>query len=115
MSLSFTNQSLQLLVSVSNSSSFIGPCHNPEHKCCLKVNRYDIEEHSSDGEDDRNTSDDSVSSVVGSSDSIPPKPHSLKSSTKSSFEVSTQPLSGHSMIGPVVNLPVATPPKGDGS
>jgi hypothetical protein len=81
----------------------------------LKVNRYDIEEHSSDGEDDRNTSDDSVSSVVGSSDSIPPKPHSLKSSTKSSFEVSTQPLSGHSMIGPVVNLPVATPPKGDGS
>jgi hypothetical protein len=60
------------------------------------------------------SSNESVSSVVGSSGSITPKPHSLKSSTKSSFEVSSQPWSGPSMIGPVVNLPLAAPSKGDG-
>jgi hypothetical protein len=39
-----------------------------------------------------------------------PKPHLFKSSTKSSFEVSSQPLSGHPMLGPVVNLPLTCLP-----
>jgi hypothetical protein len=49
-SLQSTNQSLQPHVSSSNSSSFIGPHHNPECSTCLKVNRYDVGENSSDGE-----------------------------------------------------------------
>ncbi len=98
MLLSCTNKSLQ--PSASDASSFIGPRCNLEHNTHLKVNRYDVGEDSSDGKNEWTSSNESVLSVVGSSGSIPPKPHSLKSSTKSSFEVSSQPLSGHSMIGP---------------
>jgi hypothetical protein len=45
----------------------------------------------------------------------PPKPHLFKSITKLSFNgVSRQQVSGHSMIGPVLNLHLAAPPRGDG-
>jgi hypothetical protein len=80
---------------------------------CLKVNRYDVVEDSPDGENEWTSSNESISSVVGSSGSITPELHSLKSSTKSSFDVSSPLLSGCSMIGSVVNLPLATPPKED--
>jgi hypothetical protein len=113
MSLSFTNQSLQPNVAASDSSSFFGPHHNPECNTHSKFKRYDIGENSSDGEDEWSSSNKCVSSVVGKC--IAPKPHSFKSITKSSFDVSRQPVLGHSMIGPVVNLPLATPPRGDGS
>jgi hypothetical protein len=97
MSLSFTNQSLQPNVSASNSSLFIGPCHNLECNACSKVNRKDVGEDSSDVENKWSSSNESVSSVVCGSGSITPKPHSFKSITKSSFEVSSQPLSGCSI------------------
>jgi hypothetical protein len=50
-------------------------------------------ELSPDDDDKWTSSHESVSSVVGGSSS-PFKPHSFKSITKSSFEVSSQPLSG---------------------
>jgi hypothetical protein len=114
MSLSFTNQSLEPNVSASDSSSFIGPHCNLEQNTHLKVKRYDIGEDSSDGENEWSSSDEHVSSVVCGRQFITPKPHSFKSITKSSFDVSRQLVSGRSMIGPVVNLPLAAPPRGDG-
>ncbi len=116
MSLSFSNQLMQPNVSASNSSSFIGPHCNPECNAYSKVKRYDIGEHSSDGKNEWFTSNKCVSSVVCSSGSITPKPHSFKSISKLSFNVSRQLVSGCSMIGPVVNLPLAAPaPRGDSS
>jgi hypothetical protein len=61
------------------------------------------------------SSNEHALSVVCGSESIPLKLHSFKSITKLSFNVSRQLVSGHSMIGPVVNLPLASPPRGDGS
>jgi hypothetical protein len=78
MSLSFTNQSLQPDVSASDSSSFIDPHHNPECNTNSKVNRYNIAEDSSDGENEWTSSNKSVLRVFGSSGSIAHKPHSLK-------------------------------------
>jgi hypothetical protein len=94
-----------------NSSQNCVTIWNVPHTCS-KVNRYNVVEDSSDGENEWTSSNESVSSVVGSSGSITPKLHSLKSSTELSFDVSSLLLSGCSMIGPVVNLPLATPPKG---
>ncbi len=64
MSLSFTNQSLQPHVSASNSSSFIGPSCNLECNAHSKVNRYNIGEDSSDGENEWTSSNKSVLSVL---------------------------------------------------
>jgi hypothetical protein len=110
MTLSFTNKSLQPNVSASDSSSFIGLHHNLEHNAHLKVKRYNVGEDSSHGETARVVQfQKHVLSVVCGSGSIPLKPHSFKSNTKSSFDVSRQPVLGQSMIGPVVKLPLAAP------
>ena len=81
MSLSFTNQSLQPNVSASDSSSFIGPCHNLECNAHSKVKRYDIGEDSSDGETVWSSSNEHVLSVVCGSGSIPQSPIHLNQFT----------------------------------
>jgi hypothetical protein len=78
------------------------------------ITTVDIRKDSSDGENEWSSSNEHASSVVCGSQSITLKSHSFKSITKSSFDVSRQLVSGHSMIGPVVNLPLAAPPRGDG-
>jgi hypothetical protein len=94
-SLSCTNQSFQPNVSASESSSFIGPCHNPQRNACSKVKSYDIGEEPPDGENECSISDDHVSSVGDSSQSITSRPDSFKSFTKLSFNgVSRQPVLG---------------------
>jgi hypothetical protein len=60
-----------------------------------KLFSFFLKQMLSDDDDDKWTSsDESVSSFVGSSSS-PFKPHLFESITKSSFKVSRQPLSGH--------------------
>jgi hypothetical protein len=85
---SLTNQSLQPNVSASDSSSFISPRCDPECNTHLKVKNYDVGEDSSD---EWPSSNERVSSAVRGSASIPPKPHSFKPTTKSSFDVIRQP------------------------
>jgi hypothetical protein len=67
MLLSCTNQSLQPNISASDSSSFIGPHHNPKWNACSKVKTYNVGEDSSDGENECSSSNKHVSSVVGGS------------------------------------------------
>jgi hypothetical protein len=110
--LSCTNQSLQPNVSASESSLFIGPHRNPQQNARSKVKSYDIGEEPSDGENKCSISDEHVSSVGGGSGSITSRPDSFKSITKSSFDgVSRQPVLGQSIIGPVLNLHHAAPPR----
>jgi hypothetical protein len=112
MSLSCTNQSLQPNVSASESSSFIGPRCNPKWNACSRVKRYDIGEDSSDGENECSSSNECISSVGGGSQSITSRPDLFKSITKSSFDgVNRQPVLGQSIIGPVLNLHHAVPPR----
>ncbi len=107
--------SLQPYDSASDSSSFIGPHHNLEWNARSKVKRYNVREDSSDGENKCSSSDERVSSVVGGSRSITSKPDSFKSITKLSVDgVSRQPVLGQSIIEPVLNLHLATTPRGDG-
>jgi hypothetical protein len=111
ISLSCTNQSLQPNVSASETSSFIGPCRNPQWNACSKVKSYDIGEEPSNCENKCSISDESVSSVGGSSQPITSRPDSFQSITKSSFNgVSRQPVRGRSIIGPVLNPHHAAPP-----
>jgi hypothetical protein len=58
----------------------------------------------------RGTLSERIHQMVKMSGQVP-----MKSIIKSSFKVSSQLLLGCSMIGPVVNLPLAAPPNGDGS
>jgi hypothetical protein len=97
---------------LNKSSLFIGPHRNPQQNAHSKVKSYDIGEEPSDGENKCSISDEHVSSVGGGSQSITSRPDSLKSITKSSFDgVSRQPVLGQSIIGPVLNLHHAAPPR----
>jgi hypothetical protein len=55
-----------------------------------------------------------VYQVFCGSQSFTLKHHLFKLNNKLSFDVSRQMVSGCSMIGPVVNLPLAAPPRGAG-
>jgi hypothetical protein len=83
-------------------------------ECLLKVKSYDIGEEPSNGENECSISDEHVSSVGGGSQSIKSRPVLFKSITKLSFDgVHRQPVLGHSIIGPVLNLHRAAPPRED--
>jgi hypothetical protein len=83
-------------------------------ECLLKVKSYDIGEEPSNGENECSISDEHVSSVGGGSQSIKSRPVLFKSITKLSFDgVHRQPVLGQSMIGPVLNLHRAAPPRED--
>jgi hypothetical protein len=72
----------------------------------LKIRNY--------GENECSISDEHVSSVGGGSQSIKSRPVLFKSITKLSFDgVHRQPVLGQSMIGPVLNLHRAAPPRED--
>jgi hypothetical protein len=90
------------------------PYRNLQWNAHLKVKSYDIGEEPSDGENGCSISDERVSSVGGGSRSIISRPDLFKSITKSSFDgVSRQPVLGQSIIGPVLNLHHAAPPRED--
>jgi hypothetical protein len=114
MLLSCTNNSLQLQQHISSSdfSSLIGPCQNPDHNAHAKAHSYEVCDDSSDFGTDCTSSDKSA--MVDASDSSFPIPNSFKPSPRSSFEVSNVPLSkGQAMIGPVGNLHLGSPERGD--
>jgi hypothetical protein len=115
MLLSRTNNSLQQHISSSDSSSLIGLRRNPERNARAKANSYKVGDDSSEvGNDCFSCSSDESASVHGGDPSIP-MPNSLKPSPRLSFEVSNVPLSnGHAMTtGPVVNLHLGFPQRGD--
>jgi hypothetical protein len=115
MLLSCTNNSLQQRISSSDSSSLIGLRRNPEHNACVKANSYKVGNDSSEvGNDCFSSSSDESASVDAGDPSIP-MPNSFKPSPRSSFEVSNVLLSkGHAMTtGPVVNLHLGSPERGD--
>jgi hypothetical protein len=115
MLLSCTNNSLQQHISSSDLSSLIGLHHNPECNACAKANSYKVGNDSSEvGNDCFSCSSDESASVDAGDPSIP-MPNSFKPSPRSSFEVSNVPLSnGRAMTtGPVVNLHLGSPKRGD--
>jgi hypothetical protein len=115
MLLSRTNNSLQQRISSSDSSSLIGLHCNPECNVCAKTKSYKVGNDSSEvGNDCTSSSYDESASVDAGNPSIP-MPNSFKPSPRSSFEVSNVPLSkGRAMTtGPVVNLHLGSPERGD--
>jgi hypothetical protein len=117
MLLSCTNNSLQQHISSSDSSSLIGLHHNPECNTRAKANSYKVGNDSSEiGNDCTSSSSDKSASVDAGNPSIP-MPNSFKPSPRLSFEVSNIPLSnGCAMTtGPVVNLHLGSPERGDDS
>jgi hypothetical protein len=115
MLLSHTNNYLRHRISSSDSSSLIGLCHNPECNACAKANSYKAGNDSSEvGNDCTSSSSDESASVDAGHPSIP-MPNSFKPSPRLSFEVSNVPLSkGRAMkTGPVVNLHLGSPERGD--
>jgi hypothetical protein len=106
---------LQQRISSSYSSSLIGLRRNPECNACAKANSYEIGDDSSEVGNNRTTSSSDKSANVNASNSSFPMPNSFKPSPRSSFEVSNVPLSkGHAMTtGPVVNLHLGSPVRGD--
>jgi hypothetical protein len=113
--LSRTNNSVQQRISSSDSSSLIGLRRNPERNARAKANSYKVGNDSSDvGNDCTSSSSDESASVYAGDPSIP-MPNSFKPSPRSSFKVSNIPLSkGHAMTtGPVVNLHLGSPQRGD--
>ena len=62
----------------------------------MKIKNYDVGEDSSD---EWSSSNELVLSVVHSSASMPPKPHSFKPNTKSSFDVILQPKDSQPILG----------------
>jgi hypothetical protein len=115
MLLSCTNNSLQQCISSSDSSSLIGLHRNPECNAHTKANSYKVGNDSSEvGNDCFSYSSDESASVDAGDPSIP-MPNSFKPSPRSSIEVSHVPLSkGHAMTtGPVVNLHLGSPERGD--
>jgi hypothetical protein len=115
MLLSRTNNSLQQHISSSDSSSLIGLRRNPERNARAKANSYKVGDDSSEvGNDCFSCSSDESASVHASDPSMP-MPNSLKPSPRSSFKVSNIPLSnGRAMTtGPVVNLHLGSPQRGD--
>jgi hypothetical protein len=112
MLLSCTNNSLQQHISSSDSSSLIGPHQNPDRNAPVKAYSYKVGDDSSDFGTDCTSSDESA--MVDAGDSSFPIPNSFKPSPRSSFEVSNVPLSkGRAMIGPVGNLHLGSPERGD--
>jgi hypothetical protein len=115
MLLSCTNNSLQQRISSSDSSSLIGLCCNPECNARAKANSYKVGNDSSEvGNDCFSCSSDESASVDAGDPSIP-MPNSFKPSPRLSFKVSNVLLSkGHAMTtGPVVNLHLGSPERGD--
>jgi hypothetical protein len=115
MLLSRTNNSLQQRISFSDSSSLIGLHHNLECNAWAKANSYKVGNDSSEvGNDCTRSSSDESASVDVSNPSIP-MPNSFKPSPRLSFEVSNIPLlKGCAMTtGPVVNLHLGSPERGD--
>jgi hypothetical protein len=106
---------LQQRISSSDSSSLIGLHRNPEHNAHTKANSYEIGDDSSEVGNNRTTSSSDKSANVNASDSSFPMPNLFKPSPRSSFEVSNVPLSkGRAMTtGPVVNLHLGSPVRGD--
>ena len=115
MLLSCTNNSLQQRISSSDSSSLIGLRRNPERNACAKANSYKVGNDSSEVGNDCTSSSSDESASVDAGDPSIPMPNSFKPSPRSSFEVSNIPLSkGHAMTtGPVVNLHLGSPERGD--
>jgi hypothetical protein len=105
----------QQRISSSDSSSLIGLRCNLEHSTHAKANSYKIGDDSSEVGNDRTTSCSDKSANVNASHSSFPMPNSFKPSPRSSFEVSNILLSkGHAKTtGPVVNLHLGSPVRGD--
>jgi hypothetical protein len=115
MLLSRTNNSLQQRISSSDSSSRIGLHHNPECNACMKANIYKVGNHSLKVVNDCTSSSSDESASVDASNPSIPMPNSFKPSPRLSFEVSNIRLSkGHAMTtGPVANLHLGSPERGD--
>jgi hypothetical protein len=115
MLLKCTNNSLHQRISSSDSSSLIGLRHNPECNACMKANIYKVGNHSSKVGNDCTSSSSDESASVDAGDSSIPMPNSFKPSPRSPFEVSNIPLSkGCPMTtGPVANLHLGSPERGD--
>jgi hypothetical protein len=115
MLLSCTNNSLQQCISSSDSSSLIGLHRNPECNACTKANSYKVGNDSLEVGNDCTSSRSKESASVDAGDPSIPMPNSFKPSPRSSFEVSNILLSkGHAMTtGPVVNLHLGSPERGD--
>jgi hypothetical protein len=115
MLLSRTNNSLQQRISSSDSSSLIGLRCNLEHNARAKANSYKVGNDSSEVGNDCFSCSSYESASVDASDPSIPMPNSFKRSPRSSFEVSNIPLSnGHAMTtGPVANLHLGSPKRGD--
>jgi hypothetical protein len=106
---------LQQRISSSDSSSLIGLRRNPERNAHAKAKSYKLGDDSSEvGNDCFSCSSDESASVHAVDPSIP-MPNSLKPSPRSSFEVSNIPLSNVRAMttGPVVNLHLGSPERGD--
>jgi hypothetical protein len=115
MLLSRTNNSLQQRISSSDSSSLIGLRCNLEHNVCMKANSYKVGNDSSEVGNDCTSSSSDKSASVDAGDPSIPMPNSFKPSPRLSFEVTNIPLSkGRAMTtGPVVNLHLGSPERGD--
>ena len=105
---------LQQRISSSDSSSLIGLRRNPERNARAKAHSYEIGDDSSEDGNDCTSFSSDESANVDAGDSSFPMPNSFKPSPRSSFDVSNVPLSkGRAMIGPVVNLHLGSPERGD--
>jgi hypothetical protein len=105
---------LQQHISSSDSSSLIGLCRNLERNAHAKANSYKIGDDSSEDGNYCTTSSSDKSANVNARNSSFPMSNLLKPSPRSSFDVSTVPLSkGRAMIGPVVNLHLGSPERGN--
>jgi hypothetical protein len=115
MLLSRTNNSVQQRISSSDSSLLIGLRRNPERNTRAKANSYKVGDDSSEVGNDCFSCSSNKSASVDAGDPSIPMPNSFKPSPRSSFEVSNVPLSnGHAMTtGPVVNLHLGSPQRGD--
>jgi hypothetical protein len=115
MLLSCTNNSLQQCISSSDSSSLMGLHHNLEPNAHAKANSYKVGNDSSEVGNNCFSCSSNGSASVDAGDPSIPMPSLFKPSPKSSFKVSNVPLSkGHAMTtGPVVNLHLASPERGD--
>jgi hypothetical protein len=112
--LSRTNNSLQQCISSSDSSSLIGLHRNLECNARAKANSYKVGNDSSEVGNDCFSCSSDESARVDAGDPSIPTPNSFKPSPRSSFEVSNVPLSkGCAMTGPVVNLHLGSPERGD--
>jgi hypothetical protein len=115
MLLSRTNNSLQQRISSSDSSSLIGLHHNLECNACAKAHSYKVGNASLEVGNDCTSSSTNKSASVDAGNPSIPMPNSFKPSPRLSFKVSNILLSkGHAMTtGPVVNLHLGSPERGD--